>query len=302
MKVRVLEAQTDLFEVGILSQTAEVQAVSVEQLLAAPSGAPVVIIGGLLAADHLSYLRTLSSVLGPAGAPVIIVPPFTDLDLGRYFETPVKLRAHRRGAESAARIMDVGSAEAVGNDVKIRSDHFFETALGAGIVAVDAQGKPVLIRYQATNTSAPVFFSALQLLTYTALTDEAQRQNLLTRLLSWAPIAVSEVTAEFPRSSVPPTADTVSEGVLVPVALLLAAGGHQTEEQTCARAKTLLGVNLSGDDIRQAVEELCRQGLLTTEGAASDSRAALGRFLEQRGMHPYLRELEDLLASEETIP
>jgi hypothetical protein len=301
MMTRVLEAQADLFEVGILAQTAEVQPVSMEQLPESAFGTPLVVVGSFLGPERLDDLRRLLPALGRASSAVIVVPPFADPDVGRYFETPVGLLVQRRGAESAVRVVDVATAEALGTEVTIRSDHFFDTALGAGVVAVDAQGKPVLIRYQATNTSAPVFFSALQLLSYTALTDEGQRQRLLTHLLSWAPAAVSEVPAATPTSLGDPKADTVGEGVLVPVALLLAAGGPQTEERLCARAQALLGVALSGDDVRRAVSALGCQALMASQGADPASHAALERFLEQRGMHPYQRELADLLL-EETTP
>ncbi|WP_371142414.1 hypothetical protein [Burkholderia cepacia] len=300
MKVRVLDAQADLFEVGVVSQTTEVHLVSIDQLLAAPWGDPVLIVGSLLAADQLSDMRRLASALERAQATVIVAPPFSDLDLGCYFETPVQLRAQRRAAESEAYIADGATSAELGDEIKVRSDHFFDTALGAGVIAVDAQGKPVLIRYQATNTAGPVFFSALQLLTYTALTDEGQRQGLLTHLLSWKPVGASMAMALSPGASNPPKADTVSESMLVPVALLLAAGGPQSEDQLRARAQALLGVDLSGDDVRHAVEELNRHGLVVSEGAGTGARSALNRFLEQRGMHPYLRELAALITSEET--
>ena len=145
------------------------------------------------------------------------------LDLGRYFETPVQLGVRRRAADSAARITDGALEEVLGGGVKVRSDHFFDTALGAGVLAVDARNKPVLLRYQATNTAGPVFFSALQLLTYTALTDEAHRQSLLGHLLSWTPSVTAEAREIALQQSSPPKAEAVGEGVLVPVALLLAA-------------------------------------------------------------------------------
>jgi hypothetical protein len=278
-----------------------VEPVSLGQLLADPSGAPLVIVGTLLATDQLGNVRRLWSALGRSRTAVVVVPPFSDLELGRYFETPVELRAQRRGTESAARVLHAATAGALGDEVKVRSDHFFDTAIGAGVIAVDAQGKPVLIRYQETNTSAPVFFSALQLLTYTALTDEGQRQGLLTHLLSWGPAALSEMTSDSPSSSNPLKTDALSEDMLLPVALLLAAGGAQTDDQLRARAQTLLGVDIGGDNVRRAVEELGRRGLVTPDGAGTGpaSRAELDRFLEQRGMHPYLRELKDMLASEE---
>lgn len=300
MKARVLDVQADLFEVGVVSQTTEVRLVSIDQLLAAPSGDPVLIVGSLLAADQLGDMRRLASVLGCAQTTVIVVPPFSDQNLGCYFETPVQLRAQRRAAESAAYVTDGATSAALGDEIMVRSDHFFDTTLGAGVIAVDAQGKPVLIRYRATNTAGPVFFSTLQLLTYTALTDEGQRQGLLAHILSREPVGASMATALSPGASNPPTANTASENMLVPVALLLAAGGPQSEDQLRTRAQALLGVDLSGDDVRHAVEELDRHGLVASEGAGAGARAALNHFLEQRGMHPYLRELATLLAAEET--
>ncbi|MGW3508724.1 hypothetical protein [Streptomyces sp. NPDC000994] len=300
MKARIVEAQADLFEVGVLSQTAEVESVPMDRLLADPSGPPLVVVGGLLDAERLVDMRKLSSALARSGVAVIVVPPFTDLDLGRYFETPVQLGARRRAADSVARITDGVLEEDLGGGVKVRSDHFFDTALGAGVLALDAQNKPVLLRYQATNTAGPVFFSALQLLTYTALTDEAHRQSLLGHLLSWTPSVTAEAREIARQRSNPPKAETVGEGVLVPVALLLAAGGPQTAELLRSRAGALLGVDLSANDVGRALEELARQGLAASGASAPGDREALVRFLEQRGMHPYLRELGALLASEET--
>ncbi|TDD32907.1 hypothetical protein E1287_21125 [Actinomadura sp. KC06] len=300
MKARIVEAQADLFEVGVISQTAEVESVPMDRLLADPSGPPLVVVGGLLDAERLVDMRKLSSALARARVAVIVVPPYADLDLGRYFETPVQLGAGRRTAESAARITDGALEEVLGGVVKVRSDHFFDTALGAGVLAVDARSKPVLLRYQATNTAGPVFFSALQLLTYTALTDEEHRQSLLGHLLSWSPSVTADARENARQPSSPPKAEAVGEGVLVSVALLLAASGPQTAELLRSRAGALLGVDLSANDVGRALEELTHQGLAASDASASSDRGALVRFLEQRGMHPYLRELGDLLASEET--
>ncbi|SDD58865.1 hypothetical protein [Actinokineospora iranica] len=300
MNARIVEAQADLFEVGVLSQTAEVDSVPMDRLLADPSGPPLVVVGGLLGAERLIAMRKLSSALARARVAVIVVPPFTDLDLGRYFETPVQLGARRRSANSTARITDGALEEVLGGEVNVRSDYFFDTVLGAGVLAVDAQNKPVLLRYQATNTAGPVFFSALQLLTYTALTNEAHRQSLLGHLLSWTPSVTAEAREIARQPSSPPKAEAVGEGGLVPVALLLAAGGPQTAELLRSRAGALLGVDLSANDVGRALEELTRQGLAAFDASAPSDRGALVRFLEQRGMHPYLRELGALLASEET--
>lgn len=301
MKARIVEAQADLFEVGVLSQTAEVESVPMDRLLADPSGPPLVVVGGLLGAESLVDMRKLSSALARSRVAVIVVPPFTDLDLGRYFEAPVRLGARRRAANSSARITDGALEEVLGGEVKVRSDHFFDTALGSGVLAVDAQDKPVLLLYQATNAAGPVFFSALQLLSYTALTNEAHRQSLLGHLLSWTPSVTAEAREIAWQPSSPLKAEAaVGEGVLVPVALLLAAGGPQTAELLRSRAGALLGVDLSANDVGRALEELTRQGLAASDASAPSESGALVRFLEQRGMHPYLRELGALLASKET--
>ncbi|MBF6125046.1 hypothetical protein [Nocardia brasiliensis] len=300
MKARIVEAHADLFEVGVLAQTADVESVPMDRLLADPAGPPLVVVGGLLGAERLVDMRKLSSALARSRVAVIVVPPFADLDLGRYFEVPVQLGVRRRVADSAARITDGAIEEVLGGEVKVRSDHYFDTALGAGVLAVDAQNKPVLLRYQATNTAGPVFFSALQLLTYTALTDEAQRQSLLGHLLSWPPSVTAEARESARQPSSPPKADAVGEGVLVTVALLLAAGGPQTAELLRSRAGAFLGVDLSANDVGRALEELTCQGLAASDASASSDHGALVGFLEQRGIHPYLRELGTLLASEET--
>src|SRR5689334_21944379 len=145
MKVRVLQEQADLFEVGVLSQTAEVAAISMANLLNSPAGPPIVVVGRLLAASRLTELRRFALAAARAQAAILLVPPFNDLEIGRYFETPVEVRAQRRASSESARIFDQSAAAVLGSAAKIRSDHFFESALGAGVVAVDEQGKPTLI-------------------------------------------------------------------------------------------------------------------------------------------------------------
>ena len=297
MKARVLEEQADCFEVAVLSLTAEVQSVSAEQLLASPSGPPLVVVGGLFAAERLADMRSLSVVLARTGTSVLVAPPFADIDLGRYFETPVQLLVRRRAAESTAHVVDASAAAVVGAEAKIRSDHFFDTALRAGVIAVDIHGKAVLIRYQASNTQGPVFFSALQLLSYTALTNESQRQRLLAHLLSRPPAVAAEPTAPMSDTGTDRKASVVAESILVSIALLLAAGGAQTEDQLRDRTRAHLGADLSADDVSRALAELSREGLieLDPKKLTSAGAEALDGFLERRGLHPYVRELEDLL-------
>jgi hypothetical protein len=299
MKARVLQEQVDLFEVGVLSQTAEVAGVSMEDLLASPAGPPIVVVGRLLAASRLTELRRFAVGAARAQAAILVVPPFNDVEIGRYFETPVEVRAQRRASLESARIVDSAAAAVVGNTSKVRSDHHFETALGAGVMAVDEQGKPVLIRFHATNTSGPVFFSSLQLLTYTALTDEGQRQAILAHLLSW--VLEAQAKATIPRDAALPAQELgVSTDAVVPVALLLAAGGAQSGEELVRRASEFLGTPLSVALVHDALVKLGAQGLLQgSPGDWTTTPNRLREYLERLGFHAYLRELQALFAVEE---
>ncbi|GEM_PF-2549209 len=300
MKARVLEEQADLFEVSVLSQSAEVEPVAWDALIAEPSGPPVVVIGRALSSARLPEFRKFATAAARAKVAVLLVPPFADLDIGRYFETPVPLRARRRGAEDSASVVDAGVAQLLGSDLKIRSDHHFETALGAGVIAVDQQGKPVLIRFQVTNTSSPVYFSALQLLTYTALTNEENRQATLAHILAWEPSVASEaVVGRAAVATAGSKPSPVSREVLVPVALLLSAGGAQPSELVRARARAFLGADLSEGDVQRALNEFAAMGVIEAGDTWTVIPANLEAFLERLGLHAYVRELADLLATEE---
>ena len=300
MKVRVLEEQSDLFEIGVLSQTAEIEAIALKDLFAAPAGSPVVFVGNILNSERLQDFRQFATAVGRAKVAVVVVPPFNDLDIGRYFDTPVQLRALRHSTEATARVIEGSAIEVLGEEIKIRSDHHFDTALGAGVVAVDQQGKPVLIRFQATNTSGPVFFSTLQLLTYTALTDEGQRQATLTHLLSWGPPATTETLAEPSPATREEKPESVGKDILIPVALLLSAGGLQATELISSRARALLGVDLSHVQVCRTFEEFEKQGILESEPDGwRIVPDRLDGFVERLGLHAYARELTDLIATEE---
>ena len=137
------------------------------------------------------------------------------------------------------------------------------------------------------------------MLSYTALTDESQRQRLLAHLLAWLPVVASEPMAPTSNTDVDHKSSAIAERTLITIALLLAAGGGQTEDQLRARAHAHLGADLSADDVSRALEELSREGLIGLDSARLNSGGpdVLNGFLEQRGLHPYVRELEDLLAT-----
>jgi hypothetical protein len=151
------------------------------------------------------------------------------------------------------RIVDTETASAVGAQLTIRSDHCIETALSIGIIAVDAAGKPTLLRYQPSNRSGAIFLSTLQLLSYTALSNEQHRQALLSTVLAWRneTAGAVETAAMTPATSAAPDRET-----LIPVLLAIAAGCPVDHARVQELAHTYLGAMLTPAEVQNALAYL----------------------------------------------
>ena len=183
MKVRIWQEQADLFEISVLEQTAEVSSTPMRELHS-DVATPVVLIGKALASERLPDFRSLFDAIFKSGRTILVVPPFGDLDIGRYLDTPVGVRLLRRTPEATVRLVDTTLGLPPAMTLSVRSDHVIETALGAGLIATDGSGKPVALRYQPRNTSGAALLCTTQLLSYTALSNEEDRQALLAALLA----------------------------------------------------------------------------------------------------------------------
>jgi len=95
--------------------------------------------------------------------------------------------------------------------------------------------------------------------------------------------------------------DGASPDAVVPVALLLAAGGAQPSEVIVRRANELLGTDVSVALVNDALAALGAQGLLEGSFGAWTPKPSRLREVtwEQLGLHAYVRELQALLAIEE---
>lgn len=300
MRVRILQDQADLFEMSILQQSIDIYAVSTEELLAKPSGDPLVIVGRMFTHDRLQEFRRIMGALSQNRTTVLLCAPFGDTDLGRYLETPSFVRIARRTPESEARIVDGQFASELGEEIKIRSDYVIDTALGSGIVAIDSLNKPTLIRYQATNRSGPAFISTLQLLSYTALSNEQHRQKLLLMLLSW-----HHATAEiipFPTSL---SQSTPSRESLVSVLLGLAAAKTTEPNQLQHLVRVYLGAEITKEITEEVLIYLQREGVLALKAETNKieiSPPFLAEALDGLGLHAYARELTELIEKGEENP
>jgi hypothetical protein len=68
---------------------------------------------------------------------------------------------------------------------EIWSDGTIESSLSSGVMGVDDNKGTVLLKYQSKNTSGAVFITTLKLLSYSGMTNETDREELLKLLLTW---------------------------------------------------------------------------------------------------------------------
>ena len=297
MKVRIWQEQADLFEISVLEQTAEVSPAPMRELLT-DLASPVVLIGKALASERLAEFRSLFDAIFKSGRSILVVPPFGDLDVGRYLDTPVGMRLLRRTPDATARLVDTALGLPVGRARSVRSDHVIETALGAGLIATDGSGKPVASRYQPRNTSGAALLCTAQLLSYTALSNEEDRQALLAALLSQRGGDVVEVATTSVSDAVP-----VDSGHVATMLVALAAARSVDPTRLRMVAEKFLQLSLDAETTEHVLERLEADGILT-RGGEGDRRVheeMLEGALDALGLHACARELQEIVQDQPEV-
>ena len=164
MKVHIWKEQQDFFEIAILEQSTELVPMSLADLATGGSRDPIVIVGKALSSERVSSFRQIITNVFKAGTALLLVPPFGDFDLSFYIDIATPIRIIRQPATSECTIKNKNLLPHIGPQLKIRSDHFIDTALAAGVVCVNRDGKTTLLRFQPKNTAGALFISTLQLL------------------------------------------------------------------------------------------------------------------------------------------
>lgn len=292
MKTLVWEQQSDLFEISVLEQTAEVEAGSFD-VLRDDAAMPVVLIGRALMPQQLGVIRSLADGVFRTGRCLLIVPPYGDLDVGRYLDTPIGMRLLRRPTESKVRILETAPRLELGTELTVRSDQVIETGLGAGVIAADGSGRPVVLRYQPRNTSGAAIVATTQLLSYTALSSEEDRQALLIQLLRWRNAGADEVRHVGVGE---PSVDPVDLGHVATILVALGASGVVDAERLRSLAGTFLDLKLDRAAVEGVLGRLEVEGVLTrgTEDERVIQSDALENALEHLGLHAYARELQEI--------
>ena len=297
MKVRIWQEQADLFEISVLEQTVEVAPAPMRELQS-DVAIPVVLIGKALVSERLPEIRSLFEAIFKSGRTILVVPPFGDLDVGRYLDTPVGVRLLRRTPDATVRLVDTALGLPPARPLSVRSDHVIETALGAGLIATDGSGKPVALRYQPRNTSGAAILCTTQLLSYTALSNEEDRQALLAVLVGHRGGDVVE-------------AATTSVGDVAPVdaghvaTMLVALAAERNVDPTRLRmvAKTFLQLSLDAETVERVLEHLEAEGILTrgSEGERRVREEMLEGALDDLGLHACARELQEIVEDQPEV-
>lgn len=297
MKVRIWQEQADLFEISVLEQTVEVSPAPMRELQS-DVAIQVVLIGKALVSERLAEIRSLFEAIFKSGRTILVVPPFGDLDVGRYLDTPVGVRFLRRTPDATVRLVDTALGLPPARALSVRSDHVIETALGAGLIATDGSGKPVALRYQPRNTSGAAILCTTQLLSYTALSNEEDRQALLAVLVAHRGGDLVE-------------AATTSVGDVVPIdaghvaTMLVALAAERNVDPTRLRmvAKTFLQLSLDAETVERVLEHLEAEGILTrgSEGERRVQKEMLEGALDDLGLHACARDLQEIVEDQPEV-
>jgi len=297
MKVRIWQEQSDLFEISVLEQTAEVSPATMQELCA-DAATPVVLMGRALSSERLADFRSLFEAVFRSRRIIVVVPPFGDLDIGRYLDTPVGVRLLRRSPDVAVRVVDTNLGLNLGSPLSVRSDHVIETALGAGLIATDGAGKPVALRYQPRNTSGAAVLCTVQLLSYTALSSEEDRQILLAALLTSRAGDAVEAGKVVAGNALP--VDPAHVATIL-VALAAARSAEPTRLRTVA--EKFLQLSLDNETTEHILGYLEAEGVLTrgSKGERRVRKDALQSALDDLGLHACARELQEIIQGQPEV-
>ncbi len=216
MKAIVIDVQKDLFESSVLEQSGPIQFLSFEDALNC-GDASCVVLGSKGIDDYNNIIRKLSQFSYKSGTALILINPPVEMDIGAAINAPVSIAIKKRKVSSICSCLKSDDFN-FKKEYEIWSDGVVSSSLSSGILGIDGDRESVLLKYQPKNTSGAVFITTLKLLSYSGMTIEADREELLKLLLEWN-------NAKSVNSSVisKEKEDIVDESVLNTVAILVFA-------------------------------------------------------------------------------
>jgi len=287
MKTIILDIQKDQFESSVLEQSADIGFVSFDDALSMKD-ASCVLLGSKGIDDFTGMVRKLAHAHYKKGGGLIIVNPPIDNDIGSVIDAPVSIAVNRRKASSICSPSGFESLSA-GRKYEIWSDGTISSSLSSGIMGVDDNKEIILLKYQPKNTSGAVFITTLKLLSYSGMTNEADRECLLKLLLNWE----NKQSLTTVDSIEEP--DTIDESVLHTVAILSFAYNSVAPDKIHTAMSRFFTLDCDVKTIQLAIESLALKLETTNENLISK----LGNFIDQAGHYSYAREIKEMLEDEE---
>jgi hypothetical protein len=162
------------------------------------------------------------------------------------------------------------------------------------LLGVDSASKPVLVRYQPRNTAGAIFLSTAQLLSYTALSVERDREALLSAILSW-----TNPQHDRPETGRPSSlgAATLTRDEVTAVILAVAASRTLDVTKLQSFLESTFGSSPSPERLALGLEYLAGEGVTVAaqigQPGINDDR--LQRTLEALDLHAYARELGEMV-------
>ena len=299
MNVHCLEDQQDLFEMSVLSQAAQVMPISADAVIGGRLSFPLIIVGKYLTLERVRQLKELIRATHRGRWPLLLFPPYVQRELEAHLDLPVSLALVRQ-EPGAVQLVDATLVEMLKRDtVQVRTDDGLHSSLRAGVMARNQDGLPVILRYQPKNTQAPVVVTTLQLLTYSALSDELDRVAVLEALLTY-PYAIAERERPIEETPAYQEATTVSSEDLKAVTVALAAAPNQSLGELLDMLTQHLYYPIGDERLSTTLSELSRQGVVKIgeDQVQTDLDVAV-RLAHEWGLWAYVRELREMKLSEQ---
>ena len=294
MKVRVWTEQLESFEMSVLEQCAQLVPAQLEEMESQDLDLPIVLLGRALVQGRQQVLRRLIGAVYRSKTVMLLVPPFADLDLHMYLDTRESMRIVRRPPDSKVKLITSDWQAKLGRDLAIRSDQFVDTSLVAGLLGVDSSSKPVLLRYQPRNTAGAVFLSTAQLLSYTALSVENDREALLSAVLGWTNPRHDRPDTSRPSAHEPGQA---TREEIATVILAIAAARTLDVSKLQSFLENMFGISPTPERLALGLAYLAEEGVTgdAREGHPGINDDQLQRTLEELDLHAYARELREMV-------
>jgi hypothetical protein len=294
MKVRVWREQLESFEMSVLEQCAQLVPSEIEEMEVQDLELPIVLLGRALVQARERAVRRLIATVYRSTTMILLVPPFGDLDLHKYLDTRESIRVVRRPPDSKVKLITSDWQAKLGSDLAIRSDQFVDTTLVAGLLGVDSSSKPVLLRYQPKNTAGAVFLSTAQLLSYTALSVEHDREALLSSILSWRNPQHDRPETRQPAGL---GTDQLTREEVTAVILAVAATRALDITKLQSFLESIFGTSPRPERLTLGLDYLAMEGVTgaALEGQLGIHDDQLQRTLETLGLHAYARELGEMV-------